>query len=269
MARIRIGLPGFGRLRALYSNKSPVRRAVMTLGAVTFLAGVGLLAFGIVGIFSGGGSDSINGPPVVPLAELFTPAPPTVTPAVPTPTPAPPLGDAPFKMVIDKIGVDAPVITMGVDQNGVPEVPTGPTHGPQSVYTASVVVWYNFSAKPGTGSNAVFAGHVTWLHDGVYPAVFYRLPSLAPGDTIKLENDGGAELDYTVSKVFSVDANDPNARQIMGGTATDSLTIITCDGTFTQNPNDTVAGGSYNQRLVIRADLTPPPAPRRSELLGG
>lgn len=264
MARIRIRVPGLGRIRNLYSNKSPARRVLMSLGAVSFLAGAALLAFGLVSLFNGGGSDTISGPPIVKVAQVFTPTPvpPTITPspAVPTPPPAPPLGDAPFRMVIEKIGVNAPVEVFGLNSQQVPEVPTGAN-------AAKIVAWYNFSARPGTGSNAVFAGHVTWFG----AAVFYNLTSIAPGDTIKLENDNGTELVYNVSNVFAVDANDPNATQVMYGTPKDVLTIITCDGTFTRNPNDHVAGGSYNQRLVVRADLAKvnAPAAAQSALSGG
>jgi sortase (surface protein transpeptidase) len=55
--------------------------------------------------------------------------------------------------------------------------------------------------------------------------------------------------------VFDIDATDPHAVDVMKATPTDVLTIITCDGTFTSDPNDHTAGGSYNNRLVVRAGL--------------
>jgi LPXTG-site transpeptidase (sortase) family protein len=148
-------------------------------------------------------------------------------------------------MIITKIGVNAPVEAYGLDENQVPEVPTGPGQAP-----GQVVAWYNFSAKPGTGSNAVFAGHVTW--NGA--AVFYRLTSMAAGDEIQLKGQDGTSLTYNVSKVFSVDPSDPNARTVMAGTPTDTITIITCDGAYT-NTGDPVFGGEYDSRLVVQADL--------------
>jgi LPXTG-site transpeptidase (sortase) family protein len=220
----------------------------MAGGAASFLAGVILLAVGFMNL-AGGGSAPPKGPPVVDLgidaSFLRTTNSPTNTPAPtgPTPTPAPPLGDSPYEMIIEKIGVRAPVDTYGLDENAVPEVPTGDD-------AAEVVAWYNFSAKPGTGSNAVFAGHVTWFG----PAVFYNLTSLAPGDVIKLKNDQGTELAYTVTSVFSVDPNDPDSLKVMAGTDKDVITIITCDGTFTHT-NDPVFGGEYSNRLVVRGEL--------------
>ncbi len=244
----RPGLPFIGRFITLWSESSPARRGLMAGGAASFLAGVILLAVGIIGM-GGGGSAPPKGPPVVDLgidssflrathAPANTPA-----PTGPTPTPAPPLGDSPYQMIIEKIGVQAPVDTYGLDENAVPEVPTGDD-------AAQVVAWYNFSAKPGTGSNAVFAGHVTWFG----PAVFYNLTALAPGDIVKLRNDQGTELTYTVTSVFSVDPNDPDSLKVMHGTDKDVITIITCDGAFTDT-DDPVFGGEYSSRLVVRAEL--------------
>jgi hypothetical protein len=53
---------------------------------------------------------------------------------------AAPLPDVagPTRMVIEKMGVDAPIITLGLDANRVPQVSNNPY----------VVVWYAFSAKP-------------------------------------------------------------------------------------------------------------------------
>jgi LPXTG-site transpeptidase (sortase) family protein len=146
--------------------------------------------------------------------------------------------------VIDKIGVDAPVETFGLDNQQVPEIPTGDN-------AAHVVAWYDFSARPGTGSNAVFAGHVTWYG----PAVFYSLTDLKLGEQIKLDGVDGTELTYRISNIFRVLSTDPDARALMFATSQDIMTILTCDGVFTPDPNNHVEGGDYDHRLVIRADL--------------
>lgn len=161
--------------------------------------------------------------------------------AAPSPTPAPPLQNAPFHIVIDRIGVDAPVIPEGLDAQNVPIVPLN----------SYDVAWYTFSAQPGTGGNAVFAGHVTWGG----PAVFYSLDQLAAGDAIKLVADTGAALTYTVKESYAVDANDPSAIDVMSPTPDDMITIITCDGTryYTGDP---IFGHAYTERRIIRAALT-------------
>src|SRR4029079_15271404 len=118
--------------------------------------------------------------------------------------------------------------TFSLDSEQVPQVPTGAN-------AADIVAWYDFSARPGIGSNAVFAGHVTWFG----AAVFYNLTSLAAGDKIMLKADDGTQLTYNIADVFDVSASDPNATQVMAGTPRDTLTIITCSGDFT-NTGDPV-----------------------------
>lgn len=235
------GLPGLDTTLRIYRRSSPQRRVLLFLGSVSFLTGIVLLAMGVASL--GDSTTQVRpGPAVIDITPSPTarPQPPTPIPS-PTPVPAPPLGDQPYRMIIEKLGVDAPVNAYGLDAEAVPEVPTGSD-------APSVVAWYNFSAKPGVGSNAVFAGHVTW--NG--PAVFYNLVSLAAGDVIRLRGDDGNELAYTVSEVYSVDPNDPESLSVMAATSRDAITLITCDGTYVDT-NDPVFGGEYSTRLVIRA----------------
>ena len=144
-------------------------------------------------------------------------------------------------MFIERIGVAAPVAVYSLDENDIPIVPTGP-------YAGGVVAWYDFSARPGTGGNAVYAGHVTW--NGA--AVFYSLTALGAGDLIRVKDDRGAEVVYqvTANDLLDVDA----ALQAMYPTDRDMLTIVTCGGSF-YSTSDPVFGGEYASRTVIRAEL--------------
>jgi LPXTG-site transpeptidase (sortase) family protein len=173
------------------------------------------------------------------IVATATPAPTPVQVAIP---PAPPLRDVPYRLIIDKIGVNAPVATFGLDANQVPEVPSN----------GRDVAWYDFSSQPGSGNNAVFAGHVTWSGRGV----FYYLDDLVAGDQVTLvANNGGAKLAYTVTEVFLVDPSDPNAASVMSPTpGKDQVTIITCGG----DPYyiGGAAGYDYTHRLIVRASLT-------------
>lgn len=221
------------------------RTLLFGLGGTAFLLGVGLLGFGAYNVFFSDDDAPTSDAPIVNVIDFLSPT-PSASEALesPTPTPLPPLGDEPYSLVIEKIGVDAPVSAYGLDENAVPEIPEGDD-------AATVVAWYKFTARPGQGSNAVFAGHVTWFGD----AVFFHLPEVALGDEIKLRGQDGTELLYRVSNVIRVLASDPDARLLMSGTDSDIMTIITCDGIFTPDPNDDVSGGEYDQRLVIRASL--------------
>jgi len=166
-----------------------------------------------------------------------------VPPTTPGPQPPPPPPHSiPYEMVIPSIGVDAPVVTKGMDANLIPVVPLN----------AHQVAWYNFSAQPGTGGNAVFAGHVTWSGR----AVFYSLNKVVAGDQILIKRPDGRKLTYTVVESFAVSEDDPSApARVMGPTSTDMITIITCDGEFYYT-GDPVFRGSYTNRRVIRGTLT-------------
>jgi LPXTG-site transpeptidase (sortase) family protein len=152
-------------------------------------------------------------------------------------TPYVPPGREPYRMVIDSIGVNAPVVAEYVDANGVPQVP----------HNGYDVAWYGFTAAPGSGDNAVFAAHVTW--NGV--AVFYNLHLLSVGSQITLLGDDGTTLLYTVTDTFLVNADDPKAVQVMSPTGYDSITLISCDGAFFNDG----AFGDYTSRRVIRGAL--------------
>jgi LPXTG-site transpeptidase (sortase) family protein len=203
---------------------------VTSLGAGSYLTlrGVGGHASEEVSAVSR--TDRTPGPAMT-RASSPTPA------ATPAATPVPPLAGQSFRMNIDSIGVDAPVVTEGLDEDLVPEIPLN----------GYEVAWYDFSAQPGTAGNAVFAGHKTWAGE----AVFFRLDELKAGDTVRLKGENGVELVYIVSESFTVDPDDPNSVQVMARTAGDVLTIITCDGTryYSGGP----LGHDYTERRVVRA----------------
>src|SRR6185312_15958077 len=100
-----------------------------------------------------GGSDGNSSlQAVVGFVQFSTPTP------GPTPTPSslfPPGSKAPItRIIIEKAKIDAPIVEKGVDEQGVMQAPDN----------AFDVAWYNFSAHPGFGSNAVFAAHVDYIH---------------------------------------------------------------------------------------------------------
>jgi LPXTG-site transpeptidase (sortase) family protein len=169
----------------------------------------------------------------------------TPTPVVVTQPPAPPLPppvavSTPFRLIIDRLGINAPVGVYGLDARQIPEVPLN----------GREVAWYKFSAEPGRGSNAVFGGHVTWNGR----AVFYNLNDLVAGDRIVIDRQDGSRLHYTVTDSFLVDARDPNSVSVMSPTSNDVVTLITCGGA------SYYVGGTfrydYTHRLIVRAAFT-------------
>jgi len=207
------------------------KRALMGLGGLGLLAAAGIGGY----VLLSGGDEGEESPPAVEATQ-------TVDATAPPAESGPPLNEV-YRMIIEKIGVDAPVAPYGLDENAVPLVPQGPD-------ASQVVAWYDFSAKPGTGSNAVFAGHVTWNGD----AVFRNLNKLAEGDTIKLRDNEGGEVVYRVKSNVLVDPNDPESVKVMYPTDKDEVTIITCGGEYFET-NDPIAGGDYTGRVIIKAEL--------------
>lgn len=170
----------------------------------------------------------------------------TPTPG-PTPTAAanyPPASDSPIaRLVIPAAGIDAPVVVKGVDAAGVMESPDN----------AFDTAWYNFSAKPGYGGNAVFSGHVDYVRVG--KAVFWELKDLNPGDTIEVRLDDGTTYKYEVNFKQQYDAATAPVEEIVGPTGAETVTLITCSGTFSS------ASHQYDKRLVVRAQRVSEPPP--------
>ena len=161
----------------------------------------------------------------------------------PTPTVVVPPSEAPVTtLAIPEFGVDAPIVVLGVDANGIMESPDGPTD----------VAWYDFSSKPGFGSNAVFSGHVDYYNYG--PAVFWNLKDLEPEDIIEVRLEDGTVYQYGVVSREMVNAQTANIGEIVGDTANEIITLITCGGTFDASI------GEYDQRVVVRAQRLYEPA---------
>ncbi len=152
-----------------------------------------------------------------------------------------PLERRTFRIQIEKIDVNAPVKSYGMNADYVPEVPLN----------GQEVAWYTFSAAPASGSNAVFAAHYTWAGG----AVFSKLKDLKPGDIVRLNDAKGTELTYTVRESFTVDARDKEGLKVMGPANEDILTLITCAGS-SRATGDTTLGREYDKRQVVRAALT-------------
>jgi len=150
----------------------------------------------------------------------------------------------PMRMVIEEIGINAPIITLGLDTNSLPKVPNDPY----------VVAWYDFSAKPGQGSNAVFAGHVDWTVNGQpVTGVFWGLRELDEGDIVRIILEDGSELRYRVTHSAAVEHNDPDGVKVMYPTPNDVITLISCGGTWVPNASNPL-GGNYTHRTVVRAE---------------
>jgi sortase A len=172
------------------------------------------------------------------LAESREPVPPSVTEPVgasagPTSVPAPVPVAGVYRLEVPSLKIDAPVVALNLTPEGRMEDPPD----------AQTVAWYDFTALPGSGGNAVFSGHLDYL--GYGPAVFWNLRALRPGDIVRTRMDDGTIVEYAVTASHSYPVFEMPMREIVGRTSVESVTLITCDGTFSD--------GEYSHRLVVRA----------------
>ncbi|WRZ92719.1 class F sortase [Streptomyces sp. NBC_01007] len=153
-----------------------------------------------------------------------------------------PLGNArPQRVDIPSTGVQAPVVARGLDGRGAIDPPPFDQPG--------VVGWYAAGAQPGAVGTALMVGHVDTR---TRPAVFYRLSSVKPGDTVRVMRDDGTVAEFTVDDVQVLPRDHFDAQQAYGvrksGRA--ELRLITCGGTFDRTSD------SYTANVVVSAYLT-------------
>jgi len=125
----------------------------------------------------------------------------------------------PVRIRIPAIGVDAAVLGLAVDVQGVlPPPPTNEDTG-----------WWRAGPEPGEPGPAVIVGHVDG-EDG--PAVFYRLRELVGGDVIIVDRADGSAATFTVERLerHSKDAFPTEA--VYGRASGPLLRLVTCGGAF-------------------------------------
>jgi sortase A len=215
-------------------------RWLMSAGVTLILAAFALLGLAFSGALDKGPGSAPEPTAEAPLSDANTSTgfslDQGLTQARPTPQETP-VSNAPLaRLVIPKIQVDAPVVTLGVDSQGIMQSPR----------SAFEVGWYDFTAQPGTGGNAVFSGHVDFVNVG--PAVFWDLRKLGPGDLVEVRLADGTSYQYAVVSNVSYPSDDAPIADIVGPTGRDTVTLITCTGTFNRDVRQ------YDARLVVRAE---------------
>jgi hypothetical protein len=202
---------------------TPVRRPRVRHGFVLLAA---LLAFGVTGC----GPD-----PATPAAAPTAPV--TTTSAVPTVSaPLTMAASAPVRLQIPAIGVDSPLIDLGLQDDGTMQVPA-------KGFPAG---WFTGAPSPGELGPAVLAGHVDW---GGSPGVFYDLRKVAVGNEIAVSRADGSTAVFRVTQVgqYAKDAFPTGA--VYGDLDHAGLRVITCGGDFDH------AAHSYEDNTVVFADL--------------
>lgn len=156
--------------------------------------------------------------------------------------------DAPTRITIEVLGIDAPVEPKGVDEHGLMEVPDLP----------GTVGWYRFGASPGDRGSAVLAAHVASSSWG--PGVFRDLDAIPEGAVIRVEYASGALTAWEVVAVEVIPKEALPLDLIFGRDGDPVLTLVTCGGGFSRSER------RYDSNVVVVAVPMPgvgrAPAPR-------
>ncbi|MEU2422157.1 class F sortase [Streptomyces sp. NPDC007851] len=169
---------------------------------------------------------------------------PRQQPAGPSATPSASAGatalgrSAPVRLRVPAIGVDTPLLRLGLAADGTVQVPPVTAHDRAG--------WYRYSPTPGQVGPSVILGHVTV---GAYgDGVFRRLAELRRGEHIVTRLENGRSAVFTVREVRTVAKSAFPTKDVYGDVTRPELRLITCGG-----PR---GGDGYLDNVIVFATLT-------------
>ncbi|WP_409471027.1 class F sortase [Streptomyces sp. HC307] len=145
---------------------------------------------------------------------------------------------APVRLRIPAIGVDTPVMRLGLAPDGSVQVPP--------ITADDRAGWYRHSPTPGQVGPSVILGHVTVGPYG--DGVFRHLARLHRGDRIVARLENGTAAVFTISTVRTVAKADFPADDVYGNVDRPELRLITCGGPRT--------GDEYRDNVIAFATLS-------------
>ncbi|MEU4463374.1 class F sortase [Streptomyces sp. NPDC024017] len=154
---------------------------------------------------------------------------------------------APVRLLIPAIGVDTPVIRLGLAADGTVRVPPVTAHDRAG--------WYRHSPTPGETGPSVILGHVTVGPYG--DGVFRHLARLHRGERIVARLENGTAAEFAVTAVRTVRKTDFPADDVYGNVDRPELRLITCGGART--------GDGYADNVIVFAALSGTESPTPGE----
>lgn len=143
---------------------------------------------------------------------------------------------APVALEVPSIKVSTRLESLAVNAAGVLAVPKD----------FSVAGWWSSGPAPGADGAAVIVGHVDSLHGA---AVFYQLRDLRPGAPSVVRRADDSTVTFVVDVLREFSKNELPTNLIYGPTASPSLRLITCSGSFDRTSR------AYRDNLVVFAHL--------------
>jgi LPXTG-site transpeptidase (sortase) family protein len=144
----------------------------------------------------------------------------------------------PVRLQIPAIGVDTPLMDLGLKADGTMEVP------PQGFPAG----WYTGAPTPGELGPAIIAGHVDWTG----PGVFYHLRNLKPGDKVSVTREDGSVAAFRVTRVEQFAKDKFPTDLVYGNIDFAGLRLITCGGSWNTQTHH------YEDNIVVFADFLAP-----------
>ncbi|MFF3846955.1 class F sortase [Streptomyces sp. NPDC002328] len=129
----------------------------------------------------------------------------------------------PDRVRIPAISVDAPVMPVGLDQDGWVGAP--PPEDP------NLAGWFTGAVSPGEKGTAVVVGHVDNQHG---PAVFYGLGALKQGNRVEIPRRDGRTAVFEIYGVEVFEKNNFPGDRVYASKGSPELRVITCGGGFSK-----------------------------------
>jgi len=147
-------------------------------------------------------------------------------------------GNRPKNLIIESLDITANILPMGILADGALDAPK----------SAWDVGWYNQSALPGSGQDALLIdGHV---NDALNtPGVFYNIHTLAPDDTMQIERGDGTIYTYKVTQVEQKPIEQVDMAKMLRSVnpEVEGLNLITCGGEYDHERQ------TYQDRILVYA----------------
>jgi hypothetical protein len=171
-----------------------------------------------------------------------TPAPPGTPPGAPPAVPAavaaaaPAAVAAPVRLDVPDLGLEVPVVPVGVDDAGALDVPADPR----------VAGWWSSGAVPGAAQGStVLAAHVDAAGVGAGP--LSRLLRAPLGTVVEVVTTDGSTVRYTLTERRSHAKDAGLPAELFRADGPPRLVVVTCGGAFD------VAAARYADNVVLVA----------------
>jgi sortase (surface protein transpeptidase) len=144
----------------------------------------------------------------------------------------------PVRLKIPAIGVNAPVMQVGLNADGTVQVPPLSAH--------NLVGWYKYGATPGQRGASVLLGHVDSV-TGL--SVFFKLKNLHKGEKIYVQLADGQVATFVIDGLQKTPKTTFPTDAVYGKLSDPGLRVVTCGGAY--DP----ATGHYLDNIIVYAHL--------------